>query len=222
VRKAIQLAATLLAAGALALVVGIAPGAARTSTNSVTYQDSTGEDGGSLDIQQIVVSNDDKGLLTFEIHLGNAPALTGKNDVSIFIDSDNNPGNSGGPGYLGAEMVLDVSDGTVDVFKWNGTTFAFSGSPSSLTYSFATGVLTVKVNAGDLGLTSFNFWVGTDTDYSSDSSHLDVAPDPGHGSFAYQVKISPPAPPAVPKPTPKPAPKCKKGQKSTKAHPCHK
>jgi hypothetical protein len=216
----LRLIAAMLAAACIALVVGIEPSGAARAGNSVTYQDSTGEDSASLDIQQIVVSNDDAGLLTFEIHLGNVSALTGKNDVAILIDSDNNPAD-GGTDYSGADIGIDVSGGSADLIKWDGSHFAFSQSPSSLTYGFANGVLTVRVKASDLGLTSFNFYVFTDTDYSADGSNVDFAPDRGHGTFAYEVKISPPAAVTTPKPVKKTVPKCKKGHKSSKAHPCH-
>jgi hypothetical protein len=223
----LRLLAASLAAGAITLVFGIAPSGAARAGNSVTYQDSSGEDPASLDIQQIVVSNDDAGLLTFAIHLGNVASLAGKNDAAIFIDATNNANDGAGPNFDGAELVLDISGGSIDVGRWNGSKFDFSGgSPSSLNFSFASGILTVKVNANDLALTSFNFWVATDTDYSSDTSHIDAAPDPGHGTYAYQVKITPPAAASSPKPVTKaPAkkavPKCKKAQKSTNAHPCH-
>jgi hypothetical protein len=219
----LRLVAATLAAGAVALVLGTAPSGAASAGNSVTYQDSAGEDPAALDIQQIVVSNDDTGMLTFEIHLGNAPSFSGKNDLAIFIDTDNNSTDGAGPNFDGAELLLDVSDGSVDLARWNGSKFEFSGgSPASLTYAFASGVMTVRANANDLGLTSFGFWIGTVPDYSSNAG-LDVAPDAGHGTFAYQVKITPPAVTTTPKakPTPK-VPKCKKGQKSTKAHRCHK
>jgi hypothetical protein len=228
IRRTAGLVAILALGGAAALAFGVAPGGAARASNSVTYQDSTGEDPGSLDIQQVVVSNDDNGLLTFAISMANAPALTGNNDVSVLIDSDNNP-NTGATMLLGMDMLLDVSGGSIDVAKWNGSTFAFSGSPSSLVYSFAPGLLTIKVNASDLGLTTFNFLVLTDTDFNDPNSHVDLAPDPGHGTFAYQVKIAPPVTTTTTTTTTptttvkkKVVPKCKKGHKSTKKHPCHK
>lgn len=225
--RLLQLGLATLAAVAAALVAGVAPSGAVSAGNSVTYQDSTGEDPASFDVQQIVVSNDDAGLVTFEIHLGNAAAFGGKNAVTIFIDTTSNVNDGAGPDFMGAELVLVVSDNAVDVGRWNGSKFDFSGgSPSSLTYSFSVGVMTVRVNANDLGLTTFNFAVLTVTDYSSDSPAVDLAPDFGHGTYAYQVKVSLPVattttPHSVTTAKAK-TPKCKKGHKSTKAHKCHK
>jgi len=224
--RLLQLGLATLAAVAAALVAGVAPSGAASAGNSVTYQDSTGEDPASLDVQQIVVSNDDAGLVTFEIHLGNAAAFGGKNAVTIFIDTTSNANDGAGPAFMGAELLLVVSDNAVDLGRWDGSKFDFSGgSPSSLTYSFSAGVMTVRVNANDLGLTSFNFLVVTVSDYSSDNPAVDLAPDSGHGAYAYQVKISPPmtttAPHVVTTAAKAKTPKCKKGHKSTKAHKCH-
>src|SRR5438132_880445 len=122
-----RLVTALLAASAIALVVGLAPIGATSTSNTVTYRDSTGEDPASLDISQIVVSNDDNGLLTFAISLGNVSALTGHNDVSIYIDSDNNPFDGGGLAWGGAESTIEVTDGSVNAYKWDGTTFSSTG-----------------------------------------------------------------------------------------------
>ncbi len=220
-----RLATLTFAAGALALVIGLGSAGAARSSNSVTYQDSIGEDPAAPDIQTIVVSNDDNGMLTFAIHTPNVTGFTGKMEATVFLDTDNNATDGAGANYDGAEMALDLAGGSVDVGRWDGSGFSFSGgSPSSLTYGFSNGVLTIQVKASDLNLSSFNFWVATDSDSSDPNSHIDEAPDPGHGTFAYEVKITPPAPVVAPKTTthPKAPPKCKKGQKSTKAHPCHK
>jgi hypothetical protein len=223
-RRITGLSAMLLLGVAAALALGVAPGGAARTSNSVTYQDSAGEDPASLDLTQIVVSNDDNGLLTVAASMNNAASLGGKNDFAIFIDSDLNSADGAGPNFEGAEMLIDVSDSEVDVAKWNGTKWDFSGgSPSSLVYSFTPGLMTVKVKAADLGLTKFNFFIGTDTDYSDSGSHLDFAPDAGHGTYSYEVKIAPPTTSTTTTTVKKKVvPKCKKGQKSTKARPCHK
>ncbi|MGH2933529.1 MAG: hypothetical protein ACRDL2_03315 [Gaiellaceae bacterium] len=222
----LRVAALVVVGGAVALAVGVGSGGATATGNSVTYQDSTGEDSSSLDISQVVVSNDDNGLLTFAITLANGPsALTGHADVSLYIDTDNNSTDASGADYAGAELSLEIADGSANAYKWDGSAFTWSGAqPTSLIYSYSGGVATIHVKASDLSLTSFDFWVLTDTDYSSDSSHLDSAPDAGHGTYAYAVQITPPPLPQ-PKPKAKPKkkiPKCKPHQKSMKAHRCHK
>jgi hypothetical protein len=223
VKMVIRVVALACLAGVAALAVGAGQVHAKTAGNSVTYLDSTGEDPASLDVSQVVVSNDDGGLLTFAITLKNGPAaLTGHNDVEVYLDTDNNASDGAGADYAGAEMVIQATDGTVKAFKWDGKDFTWSGAqPTSLIWSYSGGVLTIHVKAADLSLTSFGFWVLTDTDYTDQNSHVDFAPDVDHGTFAYTVKISPPV--TTTKPTPKKTtPKCRKGQRSTKAHPCHK
>jgi len=214
-------AGALLAAACLTLSAGAA-----VRANSQTYPDSTGEDPAAADITGVVVSNDDNGVITFQTNISNRPALTGDMGVSVFIDTDQNATDGAGPDFDGAEIELALDSTGVDLGKWNGTGFGFTGSPSSLVASYANGAI-IKVKAADVGLTTFNFFAATITGTNPDF-HFDFAPDPGHGTFNYQVKITPPAatPPATP-PKAKPAPKkkpplCKKGQKSTKKKPCRK
>ncbi len=213
-------AGALLAAACLTLSAGAA-----VRANSQTYPDSTGEDPVAADITGIVVSNDDSGLLTFQTNISNRPTLTGDMGVSVFIDTDQNATDGAGPDFDGADIELALDSTGVDLGKWTGTGFSFNGSPSSLVASYANGA-TIKVKAADLGLTTFNFFVGTITGTNPDF-HFDFAPDPGHGTFNYQVKITPPAvtPPTTPKAKPTAKKKlalCKKGQKSTKKKPCRK
>ena len=218
--RVLVLAGALLAAACLTLSAG-----AGIRANSQTFSDSTGEDAAAPDVTSVVVSNDDSGTLTFQVNISNRPALTSDMAVNVFIDTDLNAANGAGPDFLGADIVLALDHGGVDLAKWGGSGFVFSGSPSSLVASYANGA-TIKVKAADLGLTTFNFYVatqaGTDPDF-----HVDFAPDSGHGVFNYQIKITPPAatPPTTPKAKSKPKakpPLCKKGQKSTIKKPCRK
>jgi hypothetical protein len=201
----------------------------RATSNSVTFQDSTGEDSAAPDITGVTVSNDDTGMLTFQINIANRPQLVDPMEVDVFLDTDLNSTNGAGPSSDGVELALSRIPGDLAVGRWDGSKWDFSGqSPSSLTYSYANGA-TIRVKASDLGLTKFNFWVLADSDRHDPNSHVDFAPDAGHGTWQYEVKIAPPPPPpptttqaagtSHPKKT---TPKCKKGQKSTAKHPCHK
>ena len=57
----------------LAAVMAVAPAGA---ANTVTYQDSTGENPAAPDITTIVVSNNDTGMITFKINIPNRPQFT--------------------------------------------------------------------------------------------------------------------------------------------------
>ena len=168
-------------------------------TNSVPFPVSPAADVNAPGITSVVVSNDDNGVLTFVIGIPNRPALTADMDISIFLDTDQNP-QTGATDVGGAEYAIDLSDNSVDLAKWNGSDLMYlHPSPSSLVYSYANGV-TITVKAADIApaMTGFNFFVaaasgigGTvdNPDYST--AHFDFAPAPGHGMFAYPIKVTP-------------------------------
>lgn len=169
--------------------------AARTTTNSQSYPDSTGEDPAGPDITSIGVTNDDTGLITFQINVSNRPALTPDMFFLIYLDTDKNTA-TGDPQSFGADYVIDLESGGVGLFQWNGSDFVGASSQSSLVYSYATTGATIRVNALELKRSKgFNFVVlaasGIVTDASGNPDftnvHTDVAPDRGHATFAYQV-----------------------------------
>ena len=185
-----------LVAIALVALPAIALGdAARATTNSQSYQDSTGEDPAAPDITSVDVSNDDTGLITFQINLANRPALTPDMLFLIFLDTDKNTA-TGDPQSFGADYAIQLESGGVALFQWNGTDFVIASSQSSLVYSYATTGATIRVNALEFNKSKgFNFVVlaasGIVTDASGNPDftnvHDDLAPDPGHGTFAYQI-----------------------------------
>jgi hypothetical protein len=211
-------------------VLSVAAFCASTATaahlgNTQTYQDSVGEDSLSPDITSVIVSNDDAGMLTFQITIANRPTLTGHMDINIHMDINNNANDGCGPDCDGADIILDLIPGDIAYAPWSNGKWDYSvRSPASLTYSYTGGVATIKVKASDLSIpNTFNFYVFSDSDSTDANSHIDFAPDANHGVWNYTIKITPPAatPPAS-RPTAKAVPKCKKGQKSTAKKPCKK
>jgi len=184
------------------LVASIAPaialaGPTRAAANSVVFQDSVGEDALAPDITSLTVSNDDTGKITFQLAVANRPALTPDMLYLIFLDTDSNPA-TGDAQSLGAEYAIQLVPGEVDLFQWNGSDYVGAASQSSLNFSYPTTGPVINVNASDLGKTKgFNFAVialsgiATDAQGNPDFSnvHRDLAPDPGHGTFAYPVNI---------------------------------
>ena len=70
---------------ALAAMPAVAFGdSARHLKNSTTYPDSTGEDSAAPDITSVVVSNDDAGLITFQVTVSNRPTMTAGHGLSDF------------------------------------------------------------------------------------------------------------------------------------------
>jgi hypothetical protein len=60
------------------------------ASNSQTFADSTGENPAAPDVTSIVLSNDDAGLITFQINVSNRPALTPDMLFWVFLDTDDN------------------------------------------------------------------------------------------------------------------------------------
>ena len=76
---------------ALAAMPAVAFGdSARHLKNTTTYPDSTGEDAAAPDITSVVVSNDDAGLITFQVTVSNRPTLTQDMEFLILLDIDKN------------------------------------------------------------------------------------------------------------------------------------
>jgi hypothetical protein len=184
-----------LAALLIALPTAALGGASHRAANSTTYTDSTGEDPEAPDITGIVVSNDDAGLITFQVNISNRPALTSDMFVLVFLDTDQNAA-TGDPSSLGADYAIELDPGVVSLFQWNGSDFVSAPSQTSLVYSYAATGPTIRVSAADLGKTkAFKFGLVAASGAALDASgnpdfskiHLDFAPDAGHGFYAYQV-----------------------------------
>jgi hypothetical protein len=188
----------------LLLVLGVAVAAmpavafgdsARHLKNSTTYPDSTGEDAAAPDITSVVVSNDDAGMITFQVNISNRPALTADMYFLVFLDTDKNQSTGAGD-FLGADYAIQLVPGAADLFQWNGTTFVRAASQASLTFSYTATGPVIRVSAADLGKTkTFNFGViaasGSTVDAAGNvdtsQEHRDLAPDSGHGFNGYQV-----------------------------------
>lgn len=181
-----------------ALLVGVQAalgGSARSTSNNQTFADSIGENVNAPDITSVAVSNDDAGMITFQINISNRPTLTPDMFLLIPLDTDKNPA-TGSADFGGADYVIELDPGVVTLFQWNGTDFVQAASQSSLTFAYAATGATIRISAADLGKTkAFNFRVlaasGLVVDAAGnanfDNVQTDSAPDPGHGFFAYNV-----------------------------------
>ena len=187
----------LLALAALAATSSVAFGdSVRQTSNSATFADSIGEDPSAPDITSVVVSNDDAGAITFRIDVSNRPSFTPDMYFLLFLDTDQRA-STGDPDFSGADYVIELAPGAVDLFKWNGTEDVLAPSQTSLTYAYAATGPTIHIRAGDLGQTkALDFralavsGVAVDPSGNPDFTniHRDAAPDPGHGFFSYQVR----------------------------------
>jgi hypothetical protein len=179
-----------------AIALGSSAHSTRSAANSTSYPDSIGEDAQAPDITSTTISNDDTGLITFQIAISNRPALTPDMVALIFLDTDQNTA-TGDPQTFGADYAIQLVSGSVDLFNWNGTDYTSTAAPS-LTYAYDATGATIKINASELGKAkAFNFAVLVISGFTVDANgnldntntHSDASPDPGHGTFVYQVQI---------------------------------
>ncbi len=195
------------AAGALPQGAGSASAAV---ANTQTYMDSTGENPASPDIGQIVVSNTDAGMLSFRFGIANRPQLGQDMVMLLWVDTDNNPatGSPGPEDPPGSDYVFELVRGEIFLYRWDGTGFTRRfGDPSSvtLTYSYASGNLTVRISSSELGNTRrLRFYVllvgGIAYDpvtqepfCPSPPCPSDDAPGGGAGLYPYQVILAKPS-----------------------------
>lgn len=185
-----------LAAVLVALPAAAWGGAAKHTTNSQTFADSVGEDPNAPDITSVVISNDDAGNIAIKINISNRPALTPDMDIELIMDTDNNPA-TGDPQAFGADYLIDLVPGQVFLGKYNPSTQDYRGVTSpSLTYSYDATGAAIHISTQDLGGTKvlhFGAFAASgivfdatgNPDFTNAKS--DLAPDPGHGLFTYQV-----------------------------------
>jgi hypothetical protein len=188
----------VLGLAVLAAVIAVAPAGA---ANSVTYPDSTGEPG-VKDLTSVVVSNDDKGMITFRLNVPSLPVYTVDVNVDIYVDTDNNAA-TGSTGIPGIDYVIQLFRGEINLYKWDGTDFTrrFGDPPATtLIYQWANGVA-IKISAAELGNTKrlrFLAIVVSGIAFDPVSGEpipetgvADYAPDLGRGFFTYDVRIAP-------------------------------
>jgi hypothetical protein len=200
---ALAVAVVAVPAGATGALPSGKAAPTRIAANSTTYTDSTGENPAAPDISTVIVSNNDAGLIQMRVNIPNRPALTRDMLIFMFIDSDANA-NTGDVDSLGADYVIQLFEGEVALFKWDGTDFTRRpGDPpaTTLVFSYQAGV-TFTISAAELGNTTrFGFAViaesgitfdPTTGDPIFDAAVADAAPGGGAGFYQYQVRITPP------------------------------
>lgn len=205
---------TGLALAALAVLVAVptvASGApaspsatAAPAANSVTFQDSTGENPAAPDITTVVVSNNDAGVVTFRVNVSNRPQFTRDILLWLFVNTDANEA-TGDPEFLGADYVIQLFEGEASLFRWDGTDFTRRpGDPAStsLLFSWQNGA-TVTISAAELGNTKrFGFAaiaisgiaideVTGDLDFAT--AVADTAPAAGAGLYDFPLIVVKPS-----------------------------
>jgi hypothetical protein len=194
----------------LAVFLGIAASAgagssalARSTANAKTYKNTAGRDARAPHITSITVSNTDAGLISFHIRIPTRRELTGDMFMELWIDADQNT-RTGSPNFAGVDYVIQLVQGEINLYHWDGTNFTRRlGDPSATTLDFVyRSGATINISAAELGNTrGFRFLadaasgivIDQDTGAFDDTSaHVDVAPNGGGGLYEYAVTMRPP------------------------------
>jgi hypothetical protein len=201
--RILVLVGVLAPAGAATLAAGASGAPERVAANSVTFQDSTGEDPQAPDITGITVSNTDAGLVSFRIGIPNRPQFEQDMLIELYVDSDFNTA-TGDPELAGCDYAIQLLRGDAALYKWDGTGFTRRfGDPSAVTLSFSyAGGVTIRISAAELGNTKkFRFFTDVLSglvvdpvtgDIDGTNARADFAPGGGAGLYPFEVKTAPP------------------------------
>jgi hypothetical protein len=188
---ALSVAAVVVSSICAAAALGTTNATATPSVSlvsSVTFQDSTGEDPNALDIGTVTVSNDDAGLLTFEIRFVNASITATTDSLYIVMNTDRDE-STGEPGTSGADWFI-AWRGTPALFEWRGSDFVFAPSMKTLVALVQPNGLVIKVNRSELGnVKGFDFYAKTYRPNPTDpeGEYSDWAPE--WDMWSYDVKL---------------------------------
>jgi hypothetical protein len=168
------------------------------AANSTTYNDSVGEDPTAPDISTIVASNDDAATISFRINIANRAQYTADVAIVMFLDSDANQA-TGDPESLGADYIIQLIQGEILLFKWDGSDFTVSSTQASLSYAWSSGP-TIRVNASELNNTRkllFDVTAVSGIVFDSTTGAIDCTNckrdfAPTIGFYQYEVKLTPP------------------------------
>jgi hypothetical protein len=146
-------------------------GTARAGTPNV-YTDASGDNTSAPDIQKVTLTDAGDGTVGVEIDL--AAEIPADGSVVVMgIDADRNSQT----GRDGSEFMVFLWPDGDSLRKWDGSTWALfthqATSPNAVGGRF-----TFTLTLADLGVQSFDFWVGSD--HNDDT---DVAPEDGIFTF---------------------------------------
>ena len=124
------------------------------------YADATGDGNGAPDIQNVQVTNDGNGLITFRITTDALPPAPADVATVLAIDADVNE-STGAPGWPGSDYAFEVDQADQHI-RLRALERLRLGKLAHATVSISESstTLAISVNQSDLGSTDeFNFWV---------------------------------------------------------------
>lgn len=168
---------TLMLAAAV-LAVAVFAGSARAGS-VYDYTDASGDSASAPDIQKVTLNDVGDGALGVEIDL--AADIPDDGSVVFFgIDADRNQQT----GSHGNEYAVFVYPDGASFSKWDGSQWS-TFTHQALSPSMVGGRITFTLTLADLGVSVFDFWVG-----SLHANDVDVAPEGGLFSFP-QIEAKP-------------------------------
>lgn len=211
-----RLSTTLLAIGALALLVGGLRSA--VGANSGSFTDPLGDyKGGSPDVIGGTIANDDSGLITVKINFADGrPFETGMRAGVLYdVDANSATGDTS-TGFEGTEYWLYVARNEGWTFLvWNGSSWVSGGTPASVSVTTSATSAQFSINRSAIGNTSkLRYWVfgnwaanaGTDFDFAPDVGAYDFTVLLPSTTTTTTATTTAPSPNPTPTPTPTPNP----------------
>jgi hypothetical protein len=191
------------------LAATLALAASAGAAGSMAYEDERGEEPGAPDIQGVIVSNDDRGRITFRIDIPTHPTLTQDMRLRLWF-SDGIPAtgltDSGADGFVLVDAFL-LGLGNAMGYRCQDSVCVSpdSGPDASLDFSYASG-MTITTSVGALGVRldlggRLDFYVEAGAGYAYDPAtgtfdltnvRRDAAPAFG-GWWTYTVRVGPSA-----------------------------
>jgi hypothetical protein len=172
----------IAAAIGLALLVPSAALSVR-SANSASYVDPAGDSGTAPDLTSATVANDDQGIVTFSIGIGNRDQLGETDYVQVIANID----GSDGTGVNGFDLVLQVEGTDTALFMFRDSEWARYDAPS-LHSSYAAGLMTITIGMFDLrAIGDFDFRLHSGIDHGG-AGKEDAVPDNG-AVDGYTIKV---------------------------------
>jgi hypothetical protein len=161
------------------------------AANSGSFSDPAGDARNAPDVTGVAVANDDAGIVTIRVTVGNRSVLAANDYIAVGIDADQNPDT--GAMFYGGEYQLEL-DGNVPGVLRPGSDGYYEDAPAPVSFSasFSGGVATFSFKASDLGVSSgFNVYA-----LGFNGQVVDTAPDLRTVSYQLVAGTTGPTPPA--------------------------
>ena len=160
--------------GLAVIVAALALVAVPLAAADANFTDPTGDANGAPDVVGVIVANDSKNRVAFEIKLADHLTLPADGEIAVTLDSDKNPETGRG----GWDYVAVVgNDGSNVLRRWDGTQWLDAPSTTARTWVIA-GYVLYSIDRSELGNTAaFDFAVDSVKVTNAEVVATDLAPE---------------------------------------------